>query len=228
MKYKSIGILGGMGPEATAELYSRIIKLFQKELQAKFDKDFPEIFIYNLPLPDVVCSTVENKRVLDCLVESAVKLEEIGADFIVMPCNTIEYFLPDIRNKLRIEVISIVETVRKYLQNKNIDEVLLLSTEATAKWKIYDKELQKSKIKMKNVNIQIQGEVTRIIMNILSGQKLKKDKRYLQNLLKNIESDCVILGCTELPLLINQRDSKIKLVDTLDLLAETAFMKSVG
>ncbi len=60
---KTIGIIGGMGPEATAELYLRIIRIFQREYGARYDSDFPEIVIVNLPIPDIVENTNEKEKV---------------------------------------------------------------------------------------------------------------------------------------------------------------------
>ena len=96
--FKTIGILGGMGPEATAEFYKRIIGIFQKRFGCVNDRDFPEIFIYNLPLPEVV-SFVDN-RVKASLQKGIDKLTATGAEFLVCPCNTANTFFPFLRDIL--------------------------------------------------------------------------------------------------------------------------------
>ena len=75
-KYKTIGILGGMGPEATAGLYLRIIQLFQQKYGAIYDSDFPEIIIVNLPIPDVVENADEQNLVKEMLIQGVSKLEK--------------------------------------------------------------------------------------------------------------------------------------------------------
>jgi len=98
-KKKIIGVLGGMGPEATAELYLRIVKIFQQRFGAKYDDDFPEMILLNLPIPDVVEGLKSPEKTLKILVNGAKKLESIGVNFIVMPCNTAHYFYVDINSR---------------------------------------------------------------------------------------------------------------------------------
>ena len=83
---KSIGILGGMGPEATAELYLRIIRIFQVRYGAKYDSDFPEIIIINVPIPDVVEDVTQEQKVKEMLLESVRKLQTAGVDIIARVC----------------------------------------------------------------------------------------------------------------------------------------------
>src|SRR3989339_318028 len=97
-EYRKIGILGGMGPEATADLYLEIIRIFQQELGAKYDDEFPQIFINSLPLPDVVEQNFSEAQVIYLLKEGVKKLEQAGADFIVIACNTVHVFLCQMRS----------------------------------------------------------------------------------------------------------------------------------
>ncbi|HZX10852.1 MAG TPA: aspartate/glutamate racemase family protein, partial [Acidobacteriota bacterium] len=97
-KYKKIGILGGMGPEATADFYLRIIRIFQKKYGAIYDSDFPEILIINLPIPDVVENPKEEDKVREMLINAVKKLEKSGADFIAIPCNTVTYYISEMKN----------------------------------------------------------------------------------------------------------------------------------
>ena len=112
-KYKKIGILGGMGPEATAELYLKIIKIFQDKFGAKYDSDYPEIMIYNLPLPDVVEKIDQSSKIKEMLVKGVQKLESWGVDFIAIPCNTVNFFLPEMRTAVSIPILSILEETAK-------------------------------------------------------------------------------------------------------------------
>ena len=89
-KYKKIGILGGMGPEATADLYMKIVKYFQKNYGARYDKDFPEFFINSVPIPDVVESMENEKNVLFMLLSATKLLQKDGCDFIVIACNSVQ------------------------------------------------------------------------------------------------------------------------------------------
>ena len=86
---RKIGIIGGMGPEATINLYERIIKIFQKKYNAKYDSDFPEMYICNLPIPDIVENIEKINTIIEMMRMASKNLEKIGMDFIAIPCNTI-------------------------------------------------------------------------------------------------------------------------------------------
>ncbi|HLC52282.1 MAG TPA: amino acid racemase [Candidatus Nanoarchaeia archaeon] len=214
MKYKTIGILGGMGPEASAKLYLEIIRIFQNKFGAKYDDDFPEIFIYNLPLPDVVENSSVRNIVKDRLIYGVRKLEKIGADFIVVPCNTVETYFNDLRNSVDVPVISIVNEIFKSFGNLKLG---LIATEKTIEQGIYSKRFYDVIIP----NKEDQKITTRIIMNILSGKFFDKDRERLVkivNKMKKSGAAKVILGCTDLPLLLTSKNT----IDTIKVLAEAA------
>ena len=224
-KYKTIGILGGMGPEATAELYLRIIKSFQKEYGAIYDSDFPEIIILNLPIPDVVENTNEQKGVQEMLVKGAEKLEKAGVDFIAVPCNTVTYYIKDIQGKVSTPIINLLEETAKNIMKKEIKTIGLLGTETTIKSEIYNNVLRNTSIITLEKEDQI--ETTKIIMNILAGDKnIEDEKRLLEFIqkLKEKGAEKVILGCTELPLLIKNNKETI---DTLDILTKSIIKKTI-
>ncbi len=216
MKYKTIGILGGMGPEATAELYLRIIRIFQQQFGAKYDDDFPEIIIVNLPIPDVV-EIIDNMEVEQMLIAGVKKLENAGADFIAIPCNTINYFFSQMQNAVRIPILNLLQkTAAEVIENK-FQKIGILATEMTIQTNIYGAVLKE--VQLLVPEIKKQKAITNIIMNILAGNKYQADIDFLQELIarfKNIGCEKIILGCTELPLLIKNADA----IDTIDILAK--------
>ncbi len=223
---KTIGILGGMGPEATAVLYLKIIKIFQERYGAKYDADFPKIFICNLPLPDVVEAVDTGKVVRDCLIQAVRELESVGVDFIAIPCNTVSYFQEEVRKAVSIPVLSLPEEVAKFVGIKEFQKVGLLGTEMTIKTNIYGTALRG--IELIVPSVEKIRQMTPILMNILSGLKKEEDRCFgidLINELKSQGAEAVILGCTELPLLINGRDN---LIDTIELLAEVVVAKAIS
>ena len=78
--WKTIGILGGMGPEAAAELYKRIIRICQLRYGAIRDYDFPPMLVYNLPLPDILGNNTDRKLIKELIVDSFRKLEAASRD----------------------------------------------------------------------------------------------------------------------------------------------------
>lgn len=218
-KYKTIGILGGMGPEATAYLYLRIIQFFQKEYGAIYDCDFPEIIIVNLPIPDVVEHPNEENKVREMLVTAVKKLERFGADFIAIPCNTVTYYFSEMQNAVSIPIINIIKETTNEVLKSGIKKVGLLGTEMTIRSNIYSNVLKN--IQILTLNKTEQKETTKIILNILAGRKLDKDRekliQFIQKL-KDLGAEKVILGCTELPLAIK---SNPDVLDTLEILAKS-------
>ena len=221
-RYKTIGILGGMGPEATAELYLRIIRIFQQECQAKYDNDFPEIVILNLPLHDVVENPKEERVVERMLVAGVKKLETAGAEFVAIPCNTVTYFLSAMQEAVSIPILIILEETVKEVQKLGIGKVGIVGTEMTISKNIYGKVLEN--VKLITPSVAEQKAITGIIMNILAGNKCRDDQQRLEKITKDLKSqgaEKVILGCTELPLLIDGDD----FLNTTKILAKAVVKK---
>ena len=103
-KYKKIGILGGMGPEATTDLYMKIIREFQKKQNAKYDCDFPEIIIDSIPLPDIIESEIDESEISEMLINGCQLLQSSKADFIVIPCNSVHKYIEEMRESVDIPV----------------------------------------------------------------------------------------------------------------------------
>jgi aspartate racemase len=214
-KHKTIGILGGMGPEGTAELYLRIIRLFQKKFGAVLDSDFPEIVIFNVPIPDVVEDPRNMQRIKAMLIENSKKLEEAGADFIVIPCNTVTKFIELIRQNVSIPVVGIVEETISELIKNGINKIGLIATEMTIENKYFKDDF----VKFILPTIEETSIITKVILNILSGKKFEEDLKRIKKISSNLKKfgcEKIILGCTDLPLLISGED----FIDTLDVIAK--------
>jgi aspartate racemase len=228
MKKKVIGVLGGMGPESTAIFYHELIIQCQKQYGAQYDEDYPEIFIYNLPIPNVVEGLKNPKKTLPVLVKGAKKMESIGVDFLVMPCNTAHYFFNWIKKDVSIPFLSIIEETAKKVKSKKYKKVGLLATETTIKYKIYEKVFDEYGIEI--VVPKEQDKVTKIILNILAGRKLDKDKNELKKIiekLKNNGAEAIILGCTDLPILLKPEEIDLETFDTVEVLAESTIKYAV-
>lgn len=225
-RYKTIGILGGMGPEATAYLYLRVIQLFQQEYGAVYDSDFPEINIINLPIPDVVENLNEQGRVKRMLIGAVKKLEAYGVDFIAIPCNTVTHYINDMQAAVSISIINIVEETANEVLKSRVKRVGLLGTEATIKSRIYADLL--CGVRIFTLGQAEQAVTTKIIMDLLAGKKSVEDKERLEEYiqkLKSLGAEKIILGCTELPLLLK---GNADVFDTLEILAKTTVERAAG
>ena len=222
-KYKTIGILGGMGPEATSDLYMRIMKFFQSK-GGKYDSDFPPIFIYSLPLSDVVEDIKSEKIIISMLMDGVKKLENAGASIICIACNSVFSYIKDIQKSVSIPIINIMEETAKEVNKKQYKRIGLLGTNLTIRQRLFEKALKSYNIKT-TIPTRIQrGTITKIIMRILSGKKLKSDKLKLKSIIKSMQNksaEAIILGCTELPLILSQKDVNAKLIDTTEVITKT-------
>ena len=138
---KSIGILGGMGPLATADLFKKIVLL----TKAGCDNDHIRIYIDdNAQIPDRTTAILEGGTdPVPAMTDSVKKLSSIGADVLIMPCNTAHYFLPRLKEVSPIPFISMLEeTARTCRESHGDTPVGLLGTTGTIRSGIYHKALE--------------------------------------------------------------------------------------
>jgi len=230
-KKKIIGVLGGMGPESTAIFYHAVIKQCQKQYGAQYDEDYPEIFIYNLPIPNIVEGLNKPEKTLDMLIGGAKKIDSMGVDFIVMPCNTAHYFYPDMAKAISVPFICIFHATSKKIKISGFKKVGFLATETTIKHKSFHKDFEKNGIELIFPEPADQNKLTQIILNILAGKKLEEDKEQMKqiiNKLKQNGAEAVVLACTDLPILLKQDDVDIPVFDTVEILAEATVQYAIG
>jgi aspartate racemase len=214
---KTVGILGGMGPEATSDFYMRIIKIFQERFNAKYDSDFPQIIINSIPLPDIVETSENEGKIKEMLIRSCKLLENAGAEFIAIPCNSVSKFILIMRESVKIPVLSIIETAISTLKTSKIG---ILGTNYTIQNRLYEKLLIEKGKEVILPDETEQKEVTQVIMSILANKDIEKaiiSFNGIINKLKERGAEEIILGCTELPLIANKENY---LIDTLQTLAE--------
>src|SRR3989338_6037155 len=144
---KTVGIIGGLGPETTSEFYLDIVFSCQKKERIAR----PPIIISNVPLPyqieeDAIAKNIGIERCLPFLTQEAKRLEKAGADFIVMPCNSLHVFIEEIRKSVSVPVLSIIEETVKFLQNNSFHKIGIVSTSATIKNKLYENAFKQNDI----------------------------------------------------------------------------------
>lgn len=220
---KSIGILGGMGPEATSELYARLIQEFQAR-GALYDEDFPTIYIYSLPAPDVA---EKENDILDLLEEGIAKLKLMGSEIITIPCNTATCIID--KNRKIPGFVSIVKETVNIVEKYGYKKVGILSTRLTLKIGEYQKGFEKIGMNLIEPTYEEQDIITTIILNILSGKKNPVDKKILENISNKMidkGAEVIILGCTDLPLIF--KNSNIRIFDTIQILTEALLRESTN
>ncbi len=215
MRYK-LGILGGMGPLATAKLFERIVNL----TDAKSDQDHIEMCILNnSSIPDRTKCIFENgESPVEKLNEGIKQLIEIGCENFIVPCNTAHYFKNKYIKDDRINFIDMIEETTKYLkENFNGLKICVLATIGTVMTNIYGQD--------KDVNINYPCDFTqKEVMEIIYQTKAGVDMfDRLQNLVLSEKYDVYLLACTELS--VYKDKLKGNVIDAMDVLAMKAIEK---
>ncbi|TFB08320.1 amino acid racemase [Candidatus Atribacteria bacterium MT.SAG.1] len=222
---KVIGILGGMGPESTIDLFYKIIK----STPAGKDQDHLRIIIDNNPkIPDRTAAILgEGKDPLPALQETARNLEKAGADFIIIPCNTAHYFLPSIQKSVKIPVLNMIKETAKETQKRipQIQKVGLLASMGTYKTKIYHQQFKECNIEVISPEEKREEEVMEAIYAVKAGDLSKEVKKSILKIAQKLidkGAEVIIAGCTEIPLILKEEDIIVPLIDPTQVLAKIA------
>lgn len=228
---KTIGLLGGMSWESTVTYYQVINETIKKELgglhSAKcilYSVDFDEIETYQ--------SRGEWDKSAEVLAQAAQALEKAGADYIVICTNTMHKVATEIRRKITIPLLHIADTTATELKKSRIKKVGLLGTKYTMQQEFYKKVLQDNDIEVivpDDADIEV---VNRIIYGELCLGKITAPSKavYLRIIseLSQQGAEGIILGCTEIGLLVKQSDTSVPLFDTTLIHAEKAALNAIA
>ena len=156
MKMKTVGILGGMGPLATVDLFNKIIL----ETDAHTESENINVVISsNTDIPDrTQYITKGGENPLEYIIEEAKKLQKIGADGIVMPCNTAHYFFDKIQQNIDIPLINMIEETAKVIVKTNeivIVKLDYLQQGGRMKEKVYNKTFKKYNLDVLEIPLEL-------------------------------------------------------------------------
>lgn len=218
--YKRIGIVGGISPQSTALFYKLLVEKHFKKFQ---DYYYPEIIIHSVNFGKVKDYQKINDKseYIQEFVNAINSLERAGVDFAVIASNTPHRVFSDIEQKVSIPMKSIIDSVAEYAVNNSMKNLLLLGTDYTMKEDFYITGLKKRNLKTIVPSDSEQKFVNDIIFNeLVKGEINDSSKSWLIQIISNYSVDAVILGCTELPLIIKAKDVSIPVIDTTDVFAE--------
>lgn len=218
----TIGIIGGMGPAATALLFERIIKY----TDASCDADHIHILIDNNPfIPDRTKSILEgNDRPVLPIVESGRMLERMGATVLIFPCNTAHFYLGKIQSQLSIPVINMVEETAKICFERGYKKVAILGTDGTLQAKTYETVMNKYYIDVIYPAPSEQKRVMHIIYDQVKAGK-NADIESLESCFCKLEmagAEAFVLACTELSVAFQNCKMPYIFIDSMDALAKEA------
>ena len=214
MKY-DLGIVGGLGPLASSYLYEMITK----KTKATKDQEHLNIAILSYAkTPDRTAYILNESSdsPFPYLLDNCKILEKLGVKMISIPCNTSCYFHEKLQNEINIPINNLIKNTVRYIKEKGYKKVAILATTGTVKSKLYQNELIKENIEFCLPN---QDKVMEIIYNyVKSGKEVPNN--VINELIKDIDAECYILGCTELSILKGKLKLDSKFIDPLEIETE--------
>ena len=223
---KKIGLIGGITPESTVLYYQILNRLNANQLGKTHSA---ELIITSFDFGQI--SQLVEKGRWDLLnkkmAEAGTNLENAGASCILICANTMHLCIDAVRKVVRIPVIHIADSTAKEIQKKGIQKVALLGTKYTMEKDFFRDILNKHAIETIIPDVEERDEIHRIIYDELAQGEFKKSSK--EKYLKIIDSlilkgaKGIILGCTEIPLLINQNDVSLPIFDTTKIHAAAGF-----
>lgn len=229
---KTIGILGGMGPEATAYFFTLIIK----NTKAETDQEHIPVVIYSHPeVPERTDAVLgKGPSPLPYLLEGVRVLKEAGADFIVMPCVTAHHFYNEIMASVRFPFLNLVDETFLYAMRKvpEMKRVGVISSTGTLKSRLFHEAFAREGVEIVEPTDEEQEQVMEAIFGkegIKAGYTSGKCREIIHNTARALirrGAEAVIAGCTEVPLVLKEGDIDVPLIEPLQILAEVSIQKA--
>lgn len=222
---KTIGILGGMGPMATADLFQKITAL----TDAAGDHDHIRVYIdSNASIPDRTAAILKGgEDPIPAMADSLRKLELCGADCVIMPCNTAHYFLPRLEPLTKLPFISMIGAAAAACRTRFPGKTAgILATTGTLSAELYQKALAAAGVPFLVPDEEERDALMEVIyQGVKAGAPPSRYRAAFLSVVEALEgrgADCFLLACTELPLAVQALGLDLPHVDPTEELAKAA------
>jgi aspartate racemase len=207
---KKIGLIGGLSPESTLYYYRNFIDTSREIFR---EGEYPELIIYSLNFREFSENPDGWEGRKKMLVDAGKALRDAGAEILGITANTPHIVFPEVSSEVGGEWVSIIDTLADEAEIRGLSSLLLLGTKTTMSMPFYREALEK-----RGFEVQVPGEKDRerideIIRTELMFENLRS-KPYFVELIESYDVDAVILGCTEIPLVIKEGDVSKDVLDT--------------
>ncbi len=229
---KKIGLLGGMTCESSIEYYKLINEITRKKLGGIHSAESIMVSVdFGNILPWMEAGKWD--LVLDKLIRSSLEVEKGGGDFLVICTNTMHKLADQIAEKINIPILNIIDVTAEEIKKKGLSKIGLLGTRFTMVQDFYRKRLEQKH----NIEVVIPDKIDisyihKVIMEELTiGKIVQESKSGYWKIIKKLQqvgAEGIILGCTEIPLLVKQEEGKIPLFDTTSIHASAAVELSLS
>ena len=228
---KTIGLIGGMSWESTIPYYKIINEEISKKLGGLHSA---KIVMYSVDFDELnECLNTENwDKIADILGEAAKKLQDFGADFILICTNTMHKVAPIVKEQIDVPIVHIADATADEIIKRGFKKVALLGTKFTMTQEFYTKRLRERGLE---VMIPEQDEITTvndvIFKELCAGKFREESRQAYKDIIKRLQNkgaEAVIFGCTEIGLLLDQKDCEIPVLDTTVIHAKKAAEMAIG
>ena len=232
MRQKTVGIIGGMGPEATVDLMQRVIQV----TPANDDQDHLRMLVDNNPkVPSRIKALIEGsgEDPAPVLAQMARDLERWGADFLAMPCNTAHHFYPAVQAAVGVPVLNMIELTAGRIRQETPDvrKVGLLASTAVIRTDLYGKSLSRKGVEVVHPADTSQDQVLAAIRAIkaqrFSSASLDALNQAIDDLIAR-ESEVILIACTELSVIAKKLQLSVVTFDSAQVLAEAIVAEAMS
>ncbi len=223
--HKRIGILGGMSPESTVAYYEYITRTYTERFG---DYGYPEILIYSVSFQQYVDWPNQERwdLVAEGLIEAAQRLVAAGADLILIATNTMHLVFDEVQASVEVPMLSLLDATAEAILARDLRTVGLLGTKFTMEKGFYQEALARQGISTLVPGADDREYVHRVIYDELVAGQIRDESRtgYLEVIRRLVGrgAEGVVLGCTEIPLLVDEDSAGVPLFDTTQIHAEFA------
>ncbi|MGD1819883.1 MAG: aspartate/glutamate racemase family protein [Pleomorphochaeta sp.] len=222
---KRIGLIGGMSWESSQDYYRIINEEVKAQLGGSHSADCI-MYSFDFQLIEDLQHNGEWEKLTQIMVDEANNLKKAGAEFIVICTNTMHIMAKDIEEKTNLKVLHIAQATASAIKEKQLKKVLLLGTKFTMEGTFYKDILNENNIEVIIPNDEDREFIHHVIYTELVRGIVKEEskKKYLSiiNALKAKGIEGVVLGCTEIPMLVKQEDLDIPVLNTTEIHSKAA------
>lgn len=216
---KKLGLIGGMGPESTIPYYHDIVYGVQQKLGTNA---FPELTIESVNVFQVLrlCGEQKYKELTEYLLQSIDHLAAAGADFAALSANTPHIVFDELQRQSPLPLVSIVESTCREAKRQQLTKIGLIGTIFTMKGDFFKKPFLQNGIdvitpteqEMAYINDKISSELE---LGVVKEETLKEFQKIIERMKCEDRIQAIVLGCTELPLILNDQVSPVPCLDTM-------------
>ena len=228
--YKTIGILGGMSPESTVAYYEYITRTYTSEFG---DYGYPQVLIYSVSFQTYVDWPEADRwdLVAEGLSKAARALEAAGADFVLIATNTMHIVFDEVAASINVPMLSLLDAVGDAIERRGMKTVGLLGTAFTMEKSFYQDALAE-----RGIRVLVPGAEDRAVVNdviydeLVAGRILDESRQAFLRIIQDLGTrgaEGVILGCTEIPLLVSEQAAALPLFDTTEIHADAALRYAI-